>query len=149
MSKYSELFQRLDSSGNGTISKTELMQGLAELNITVEESKVDSFFAMVDVDGDGEISEAEFTAFVSTHNPDNSEFMGVFNIMNQSLPGLKKLSKFPGKSGIDRKVFIIVCIKKRLKLALEHSAKMLGSLVNFQQDSEFVLVWMKPSTNVY
>lgn len=104
MSKYTDLFTRLDSDGNGTISKTELMQGLGELDITVEESKVDSFFTMVDVDGDGEISEAEFFAFVSTHNPDNSEFVAVFNAMNQSLPALKRMSKMSQNNDLDRKV---------------------------------------------
>jgi hypothetical protein len=106
MSNYSEVFKNLDTSGNGSISKPELLEGLSQLNMTVEESKVDSFFTLVDVNGDGEISEAEFTAFVSMHHPDNAEFMEVFGALNKSLPALKKLSKLPKDSNVEKKVII-------------------------------------------
>jgi len=106
MSKYSEVFKNLDTSGNGSISRPELLEGLKQLDITVEESKVDSFFALVDVNGDGEISEAEFTAFVSMHHPDNAEFMSIFSSLNKSLPALKKMSKLPKDSKVERKVIM-------------------------------------------
>lgn len=104
MSQHKDLFERLDTDGNGTISKEELKSGLSELGMNIDDSKIDSFFSMVDIDGDGEISYPEFTAFVSTHNPDNAEFVKIFEGLNRSLPMMKKVSKMSQSSTLDRRV---------------------------------------------
>ena len=104
MSNLAELFSKLDVDQTGSISKAELQNGLAELNMTIDESKIDSFFSVVDVNGDGEISKGEFMAFVSTHNPDNSEFLSIFERLNRSLPLLKRVSKVSSKNTLERRV---------------------------------------------
>lgn len=104
MSKLPELFAKLDVDKTGSISKSELKNGLTELDMTVDDTKIDSFFSVVDVDGDGEISKGEFMAFVSTHNPDNSEFLGIYQKLNQALPVLKRVSKVTNKSELERRV---------------------------------------------
>ena len=104
MSELAELFTRLDVDQTGSISKTELQNGLAELNMTVDESKIDSFFSIVDVNGDGEISKGEFMAFVSTHNPDNAEFVKIFQKLNLALPVLKRVSGISNKNTLERRV---------------------------------------------
>lgn len=92
-SEYRALFDRLDASGNGCISRSELNQGMSELNLQVDENKIDSFFNAIDIDGDGEISFHEFEVFITTHHPENSEKDVIFNKLNRMLPAIKHISK--------------------------------------------------------
>lgn len=104
MSKYEDLFNRLDQDGSGAITKNELGEALSELGITVPESKIDEFFQKVDINGDGKISKPEFEAFVNAHHPDNAEIMEVLNGLNHALPGLKRMSTLTQQSTVDRDV---------------------------------------------
>lgn len=90
---YRELFDRLDKSENGTISREELDQGMQELSLSVDPSQVDSFFLALDIDGDGEISYPEFETFLTTHHPENSEKQEIYRRLNHMLPALKHISK--------------------------------------------------------
>lgn len=104
MSKYSELFQRLDKDGNGAITKDELREGLTELNMEVDDSKIDSFYSRVDINGDGKITMPEFEAFINAHNPENADLMEFLHAMNGSLPALKKMSSLNNLPTVDREV---------------------------------------------
>eukprot|EP00930_Biecheleria_cincta_P006872 TRINITY_DN10795_c0_g1_i1.p1 TRINITY_DN10795_c0_g1~~TRINITY_DN10795_c0_g1_i1.p1 ORF type:complete len:530 (+),score=108.79 TRINITY_DN10795_c0_g1_i1:70-1590(+) len=55
-----DVFQFLDSSGNGEISRAELLSGLARLGSKVSEEDVQVLLDHLDTDGSGEISINEF-----------------------------------------------------------------------------------------
>ena len=104
MSRYRELFDRLDKDQSGNITRDEIEEAVSELNLNVDSSKIDLFFNRIDVNGDGKISYPEFEAFVNTHNPENAEVMGVLNGLNSMMPSLKKMSRINSKSDVDRNV---------------------------------------------
>lgn len=106
MTKYRDLFKRLDANGNGYVTKEELMQGLQEVGIAVDESKITSFIAMIDTDGDGRISQPEFEVFLNTHDPANADFKAVYEVLNNSLPLLKKTSSFANQAPLEKRVLI-------------------------------------------
>merc|ERR1719343_944689 len=54
------LFKTLDKNGDGTLSREELQEGLADLG--VPDSEIDAMITEVDKDGDGRVSLTEFLA---------------------------------------------------------------------------------------
>lgn len=55
-----EVFQRYDSSGDGSLSKNELRKAFTALSPTLTDSEIERFIIEVDSSGDGEVSHTEF-----------------------------------------------------------------------------------------
>jgi solute carrier family 25 phosphate transporter 23/24/25/41 len=58
-------FRRLDQNRSGTLSKQEVTDGLRARGLPCTKEVVERFFQRVDLDGDGAISEAEFSKFAT------------------------------------------------------------------------------------
>jgi calcium-dependent protein kinase len=52
------MFLQLDTDGNGSLSRDELIRGAEKLRVTVEE--IDTILEECDVDGDGCVNYSEF-----------------------------------------------------------------------------------------
>jgi hypothetical protein len=104
MSQHLELFNRLDANGNGYVSKEELKQGIQELGFEIAESEIDSFMTHIDTDGDGRISQPEFEVFLKAHDPANANLKEIYNILNMSLPMLKKTSSMANQAPLEKRV---------------------------------------------
>ena len=57
--RYMDIFQRLDTSGNGRLSERELRVGLGELGFAPSEDDLASVFAALDDNGSGSVSYRE------------------------------------------------------------------------------------------
>ena len=64
------VFRSFDEDGNGSLDKEELRNGLASLNANVSAEQLADFFAILDTDGDGEISYLEFARWFGTWTKD-------------------------------------------------------------------------------
>lgn len=60
MAEYKEAFAQFDVDGNGTIEPEELRTLFTQLGKTVTDDQLKAMVAKADIDGDGEISFAEF-----------------------------------------------------------------------------------------
>jgi len=56
----SDLFKKIDSSGDGNVSGAELRAGLADLGFKLSDSDLASIMSVIDKDGGGEVSVKEF-----------------------------------------------------------------------------------------
>ncbi|OQE27605.1 hypothetical protein PENSTE_c004G10389 [Penicillium steckii] len=61
------MFQSIDHNQNGEIDKSELRSAFSKSGVTVSSSKLDQFFAQVDKNNDGVIS--DFLLFLPLHSP--------------------------------------------------------------------------------
>ena len=72
-----EAFQRFDVNKDGNISSEELRNGLNSSGLRFNDQEVMTVFAMADIDGDGEISLAEFSALLGSEAaPSSSQGSG-------------------------------------------------------------------------
>lgn len=62
-----EQFDSLDSDNSGSLSRDEVIRGLAARGLPSSKREVDEFFNKVDLDGDGLVSFAEYSMFAAEH----------------------------------------------------------------------------------
>lgn len=77
-----EIFGTLDSNQNGSLSKSEIRQGLKRNNVDVSDDDIDEIIRFLDASGDGEISKEEFMGYMTSKD----EIM--------MLNAMKKLERF-------------------------------------------------------
>lgn len=91
-SKYQDLFNKLDTDGDGFITAEELQSGLSELNFPVEADQVNEFIQKIDINGDGLISLYEFQTFADSKNPEHQDSIKVFEALTESMRFCKRIS---------------------------------------------------------
>jgi Ca2+-binding EF-hand superfamily protein len=68
-SRYADAFALIDADGNGTITAGELVRLMTALGDDVTPEAADKAVELMDTDGDGEISLAEFAQYLATRAP--------------------------------------------------------------------------------
>ena len=96
-----ELFAELDNDNNGFISREEFDSGISKLNLTIKPSKVNAFFASMDINGDNRVSMLEFEAFLTAHDPANAKHKTMLQQLNKLLPILKQASQITSKQDLN------------------------------------------------
>jgi len=62
-----ELFQRLDVSGDGELSRAEFAYGLKKLGVTLQKEELEAFVNCFDIDRNGSVDFEEFSRLISRH----------------------------------------------------------------------------------
>eukprot|EP00930_Biecheleria_cincta_P088652 TRINITY_DN77903_c0_g1_i1.p1 TRINITY_DN77903_c0_g1~~TRINITY_DN77903_c0_g1_i1.p1 ORF type:complete len:241 (+),score=44.72 TRINITY_DN77903_c0_g1_i1:56-724(+) len=63
-----ELFEQIDTNGDGELSKSELTQALRKLGVSLQTSEMDAIIRVFDTDGNGTIDFSEFYYLLQKHN---------------------------------------------------------------------------------